>query len=311
MWIISSALLRGFENSRCSPGQAAEYSADTCLDGEQSAPLSGPHILRLYLPHDKMTDFSRLSRFGVMCKPLTASHGADVLMWYLADFPVKTLAQQARAQESTANDPACGRTWQGLLARYNQFLSLWKTPQCSLLEDSDVFSETWPRSGTMRNGCAYQRQSVERRISATESGYSLPTPTCNPEAPNKNANTNGPKNLLEVANGKWDHLWPTPTQKGMDGGSNSRKAAKDRGMWPTPCASDNRDRGNASTPAISRRIAKGKQVMLSMAVSQENGRLNPTWVEWLMGWPLGLTDLRPLETDKFREWQQQHFLSFT
>jgi len=27
-------------------------------------------------------------------------------------------------------------------------------------------------------------------------------------------------------------------------------------------------------------------------------RLNPAWVEWLMGWPLGWTDLRPLETDK-------------
>ena len=74
-------------------------------------------------------------------------------------------------------------------------------------------------------------------------------------------------------------------------------------------ASDNRDRGNASTPAISRRIAKGKQVMLSMAVSQESGRLNPMWVEWLMGWPVGMTDLRPLGTDKFREWQQQHSLN--
>jgi hypothetical protein len=30
------------------------------------------------------------------------------------------------------------------------------------------------------------------------------------------------------------------------------------------------------------------------------GSLNPQWVEWLMGWPLGWTDLQPLETDKFR-----------
>ena len=35
-------------------------------------------------------------------------------------------------------------------------------------------------------------------------------------------------------------------------------------------------------------------------------RLNPDWVEWLMGWPIGHTDLKPLETGKFREWQQQH-----
>jgi hypothetical protein len=31
------------------------------------------------------------------------------------------------------------------------------------------------------------------------------------------------------------------------------------------------------------------------------GSLNPTWVEWLMGWPLGWTDLKPLETDKCRD----------
>jgi len=26
------------------------------------------------------------------------------------------------------------------------------------------------------------------------------------------------------------------------------------------------------------------------------GALNPTWVEWLMGFPLGWTDLKPSET---------------
>ncbi|WP_256658079.1 hypothetical protein [Pseudomonas sp. D(2018)] len=36
------------------------------------------------------------------------------------------------------------------------------------------------------------------------------------------------------------------------------------------------------------------------------GRLNPIFVEWVMGWPPGWTDLQPLEMDKFREWQQQH-----
>jgi hypothetical protein len=29
------------------------------------------------------------------------------------------------------------------------------------------------------------------------------------------------------------------------------------------------------------------------------------WVEWLMGWPLGWTDLKPLETDKYHFVQQQ------
>ena len=36
------------------------------------------------------------------------------------------------------------------------------------------------------------------------------------------------------------------------------------------------------------------------------GKLNPTWVEWLMGWPLGWTDLKPLVTDKSLCVPQEH-----
>ena len=36
------------------------------------------------------------------------------------------------------------------------------------------------------------------------------------------------------------------------------------------------------------------------------GQLNPTWVEWLMGWPLGWTASKPLETDKFQQWSHSH-----
>tara|TARA_R100000008_G_scaffold59241_1_gene36945 strand:- start:130 stop:525 length:396 start_codon:yes stop_codon:yes gene_type:complete len=65
-------------------------------------------------------------------------------------------------------------------------------------------------------------------------------------------------------------------------------------MWPTPNASDNRDRGNLSDPAIQRRIKLGKQVGLTMAVKENKGggALNPTWVEWLMGYKAGYTDLK-------------------
>ena len=104
-------------------------------------------------------------------------------------------------------------------------------------------------------------------------------------------------------------MWPTPnsspattsqtveaTQKLTE--SRDRKsgvlmeAVVDR-MWPTPNASDNRDRGNMSDPAIQRRLAKGKQVGLTMAVKDKPGKgtLNPEWVEWLMGYPPGWTDI--------------------
>jgi len=63
-------------------------------------------------------------------------------------------------------------------------------------------------------------------------------------------------------------------------------------MWPTPIASDNRNRGNLSSPSVARRKEKGKQIMLSQLVSHEKGTLNPNWVEWLMGFPVGWTNLQ-------------------
>ena len=41
---------------------------------------------------------------------------------------------------------------------------------------------------------------------------------------------------------------------------------------------------------------------------KQTGQLNPSWVEWLMGWPIGWTDLKPLETDRFRSVQLWHGL---
>jgi len=37
------------------------------------------------------------------------------------------------------------------------------------------------------------------------------------------------------------------------------------------------------------------------------GKPDPTNHEWLMGWPIGWTDLKPLGMDKFQSWQSLHF----
>jgi hypothetical protein len=72
-------------------------------------------------------------------------------------------------------------------------------------------------------------------------------------------------------------------------------------MWPTPGAADNRDRGNMSMPSIQRRASLGKQLNLGMVVDPTSGSLNPTWVEWLMGFPLGWTVCDPLATPSSRK----------
>lgn len=68
-------------------------------------------------------------------------------------------------------------------------------------------------------------------------------------------------------------------------------------MFATPTARDWRS-GKASKQTMERN---------SRPLSEQvGGLLNPEWVEWLMGWPIGWTELPPLETAKFHEWQQQH-----
>jgi hypothetical protein len=96
-------------------------------------------------------------------------------------------------------------------------------------------------------------------------------------------------------------MWPTPRACTAMAAENIHNRVNDkfpnletvvaRTMWPTPNASDNRDRGHKGMPAIKRRMEKGKQLNLSMVVSETSGSLNPQWVEWLMGYPEGWTDL--------------------
>jgi hypothetical protein len=72
--------------------------------------------------------------------------------------------------------------------------------------------------------------------------------------------------------------WPTPRTAGMCGGT---------GSWDL--------------------LKKNTTIEEARAMGAGNGgKLNPEWVEWLMGWPLGWTDLKPLETDKSHCVQPQH-----
>ena len=68
-----------------------------------------------------------------------------------------------------------------------------------------------------------------------------------------------------------------------------------RGMFPTPRARD----GNCGPPGSPSSIHNAEGDYLDGVVqetSQESGRLNPEWVEWLMGFPIGWTALEPSET---------------
>ena len=80
-------------------------------------------------------------------------------------------------------------------------------------------------------------------------------------------------------------MWPTPTAR--DGKSGKGKQPRQfselnstvERMWPTPTASDSKFQ-SLDVAARNQKIAE-----------EAGGSLNPQWVEWLMGYPSGWTDL--------------------
>jgi len=226
----------------------AEYSAATCSDGDAFAPSNTTPTPEAFYWPDKTTEHSRLSRFGMTSEPLTVSHGEELLTSYLVASRAKTSVLVEEATDSTESAAVSGLKWRASFARFDRSTSTWRTPQSSLLGDSDEFSETWPKWGSMQNGECSERTMPALRTSATESGF-----------------------------------------------------------WPTPQAHD-------ATKGYAKRVGRygtkhGGRNLNDWVVSRsgvEFGHLNPMWVEWLMGWPLGWTDLKPLETVRFQEWQRLH-----
>lgn len=314
-WLFSQALV-------------AEYSAVTCLDGAPSAQSNGNPIPQAYCVPDKMTAFSRLSRFGMTFAPLTESRGEELLMSYQVAFRAKTSALRGGGEVSLANEAASGKRWHGLLARFDPVSSSWRTAQCSLLEDLEQCLETWPRWGSMRNGACYQQPMLERHINENESGYladtysgNWPTPTCADTRTDKLKLTQQKAGSMHsVSLAQAVQMWPTPSATdGKRGGvmtenmtgQSLTQVVNTLVRFPTPCATDHNGSGKMGALrdrldyAVERGATKSNTYQPHLN-DQIGGQLNPTWVEWLMGWPLGWTDLKPLEMGKFQAVPQPH-----
>ena len=215
-WLFSQALVE-------------EYLAENFSDGEQSAPLNGNPIQQAYCAPDKMTDFSRLSRFGMTYKPLTESRGEELLTLFRAGFPVKPIPQQRLEKiQQTIFGQRCGESWQmSLPGTY-----LPKTSAELQLTKPQTTANRWV---TKPKQFPYQRKTWVLTTFGKDFGY-LHTPTTM-------------ANFLA---------------KSMQKHAGCR-------TW---------------TAAF--------------------GKITPNHYEWLMGWPLGWTDLKPLATDKSPYVLQQH-----
>lgn len=111
----------------------------------------------------------------------------------------------------------------------------------------------------------------------------------------------------QIKNGKSSHslnladtvqMWPTPTvddSKNVtrkSGSFQSLVRAVNESLWPTPTASSWGSTGHRAmlqTKVDNGTISESDKKQMT---SGNGGKLNPAWVEWLMGFPIGWTDLK-------------------
>lgn len=216
--------------------------------------------------------------------------------WLRRVFPVR----HSQMQESKGSRKTRGTNGRKRSKRFGMFdldTRSWKTsPVCFLLDTFPRSSPTLPKRGSMSSGLCWEPMTLEPPTAANDSGY-WPTPTV---AHVQYRNHDEPiGNYLKRV-------------KDYEEGRARGKPGKSLGvavrLWPTPAAHEGRlgyqrrDTGK-----------KGTQKSLSTEVIDEaggreqvGGQLNPDWVDWLMGWPIGMSASGRLEMDKFRSWLRAH-----
>jgi hypothetical protein len=195
----------------------------------------------------------------------TASEGS---LFSVADFPVSHIRLLVDVPEPTTSATSG-------LSSPDSFASLdpdgsWRKTcqgysQVTLDGSLARFSETWPRAGMTRNGIAYQRPPSAPLTDGTASG-SWPTPQA------------------QMAKHGAATAWEIHHELNESKRINLHVAVA---LWPTMTARDFRSPGTPARLVRAQHESSRGQPLTEMV----GGQLNPTWVEWLMGYPLGWTVL--------------------
>lgn len=193
------------------------------------------------------------------CSPTCANTRTTLSL--LADFPAKIFHARAKAREYAEKEADFGRSTHVSFAKFDPVSFSWKIPHFLFQGDWDKFSETWPRWGMMVRGECFRLPPWERDTGATAFGELScgGIETAEESAPWPTPTVFGNGNRSEYGGKSGDGLdtavkraaesatGPTPTCAGLDGGSNSRRAARARGRyiegaksapWPTPTVRD-------------------------------------------------------------------------
>lgn len=275
---------------------------------------------------DSATESCQNSPSGTTCGLSTGDRGAEKSTVSAEASRAKTFPSRERARGLTESEAGCGGSLHALSAKYDRDTRCWRTPQCSLFGGLGECLETLPKSGIMQGGLLWERTTWARPTSANESGFWRTPDTgaggeisADKAADFAAGKTRASGSVIQIRlcdQVRHPQLWPTPTvcgnnnRKGLTKTSGDGLATAVLKTYPTPKCQDagaalfDRRKGNLGE------VIHGQYLNGGNATPQtQTARLNPNWVEWLMGWPIGYTDSKPLATDKFRSWRQR-FLKF-
>ena len=244
---------------------------------------------------------------AICCRPLTSSLEAS---------PVRTSAPQEQAPES-GQEPEVASIPKSsvLLATFDLATSSWKMFPQLLFEGGSVSLETLPRQGMTRNGSLYQLQ-IAGLPTAGKGGGAWLTPKASEtdETAEAFSKRMGDRSLdcfgSLTAQTK---AWPTLAARdfrsaGTPEGYNRRRSAGHQqalneeavNNWQTPKAWDRNSEGLESakrrhTPNLSSQTVLQGPTKLpdGKHISKNIPRLNPRFVEALLGYNPGVTELEP------------------
>jgi len=150
---------------------------------------------------------------------------------------------------------------------------LWHTPLASAT--SPAYEKRYPGGKTRKHPIPNLAAEIQEGIPYSVKSAMRKDPTIRWPTPSANFSEVVCKDRKVVKN-------QVVRKDGVKFGANLLQIVHHRAKYPTPCARDWKD--NGSSPAELKRNSK-------TLATHAGGQLNPPWVEWLMGYPTGWTDL--------------------
>jgi len=281
----------------------------------------------------KVASASTMRQSGLTYLPSTVGSLEDWLTSLQEDSHANPIVSPAYSEELPTIETS-GLRRSELYVRWDRDTSSWRTyPDLfSLAQDGKPMGEPYlgslPKQGMCADGQLWELTMWEHPTDASGGGVlPWPTPVADDTGNRQKKYAQG-GTPLSMASGNW----PTPdaTPRGRRQGANRGFGADLNDAvytWPTPRKVD----WKGSGPTVIRKDGKSRMDKLVYLaeqsqhgplaqVTQTHGsessesdqtspqpspkRLNPSFVEWLMGVPIGWTNLKPLATASCQQWWQ-------